>query len=115
MEVEEEDDENEDDDDTSDALRIPMDRLVRRSNDFLRIARLAERTGDEHPLIQSHRPRLARCRELILSELNGYLLRPKNSNMLSSPDRKMALLHSYRQVKYGEAGYGEGTQTLGWL
>lgn len=104
---EEEEDDNEDVDMIAGIL---YERLRRRVEDLLRIARLAERVGDEHPFINGQRPRVAKCREAILSDLNTCLKQTKTSSS-TSPERKLELLRMYREVKFGESS----NEKLDWL
>lgn len=102
--------EEEEDEDVESIAGISYPRLSRRVEDLLRIARLAERVGDEHPFIGAQRQRVAKCRAVILSDLNTCLKQIQTTRT-TSPERKIELLRLYREVKFGESN----SEPLDWL
>ena len=79
-------------------------RLTRRIEDFSRMVRLVDRVGDDHPFIQAQRPRVAKCRDVLLQELINCLKQLRaNSQPDPDPDQKLQVLKLYREVKYGES------------
>lgn len=106
----EEDDEDDNEEGDGDVAGVSMSRLKRRVEDLLRIARLAERVGQDHPFIQAQRPRVAKCREVLLMDLNTCLKHLKGSET-SIPQQKLDLLRLYREIKFGETN----DEKIEWL
>lgn len=103
---EEEDEEGE----TQSLGGVLIPRLTRRIEDFSRMVRLVDRVGEDHPFIQAQRPRVAKCREALLSDLGTCLKQLKTADQ-SDPDQKLDILRLYREIKFGESN----DERVDWL